>query len=381
MADKYVTLHRYRYKCFGVFCVLLCTVYVLPHHGHDTRGFYATPTPSATPTMTPVQSATVAAPVEREKGQLTASTNVKDSNKKSGRTEKGMQALQKRQLRSKALEAASREVHGTVYTDPSGCMSNVGMKMAKQTTFPQKSPLYILTYGLISFLISAGFELFLQGGSQLGAERHWGIIPWGDKDVDIGVFGSDGAMIEKSIYKVASSLQIEVAVAVNSFGFHIDMKGEKMYMDIWLWNRNSTHAQCVGITAQTYPDFFERWAGDPILKEMGCAGWFAAREIQTKWRALDGIPIGFILPIRSLPFGSKRVPVPQSARFMQELQQGIEADWQVNCGVIGRCADAKKRGYAFVTTSKACTGKNKNQPIACVQHLVVKNQVVRVCEI
>ena len=56
-----------------------------------------------------------------------------------------------------------------------------------------------LVYALISSFTRHDISIFVGFGSHLGARRHHGIIPFGEKDVDLQIFSTDEGLVKSII--------------------------------------------------------------------------------------------------------------------------------------------------------------------------------------
>lgn len=115
------------------------------------------------------------------------------------------------------------------------------------------SKIYELTYALIAAFQRNNIPIFVGFGSHLGARRHHGIIPFGEKDVDFQIFSVDAAQVRSIIRETLDTNSIWSKLQINphDFGFQLgadDMHklGFPHYIDFWLFADRGEGVLCVG---------------------------------------------------------------------------------------------------------------------------------------
>ena len=190
---------------------------------------------------------------------------------------------------------------------------------------------YELVYALITKFHKHDISILLTFGSHIGARRHHGIIPFGEKDVDFSIFSLDGEKVKSIIQDVLntqtswSSLNITEA----DFGYQllsmIQEHDFSHYIDFWLIddNYNNEHKiKCIGHTL-TEP----RPTGGRLAKA-GCEYWY----IQYHGKLPPIFTYSDYFPSLYQVFGTHKVPIPRTSLEIETFQYGNENDWNVTCG-------------------------------------------------
>lgn len=212
---------------------------------------------------------------------------------------------------------------------------------------------YALAYSVVHELqVVRGVPLALYAGSHLGANRHHGIIPFQEKDVDFAVFSTDTKLIQEGLDAAVRmhSDRFNATVVVTgsdvsrrgrlvpTFGWDIRPANEEEakkrgggalpdmshYIDVWMFGFSSGGRQ--GMTNQTV---CVGWHGT------GCARWF--RYYHTKPPPPYGADEWF--PFRYHLFGTHLVPIPAKDTILEKFPLTVEAAargvpkfWNATCG-------------------------------------------------
>ena len=192
-------------------------------------------------------------------------------------------------------------------------------------------PIYKVVYALFDAFEKNGVPACLILGSFLGAERHAGVIPFGEKDADIALFSTNTSLIEEIIDDVAGSTMWHrntdgKGPGSDGFGYHVGERyvagsseryiaGSNYYIDIWLYEQQGSAVKCVG-------------------HHGGCVRWMRKYRNNPKWYNFD---FDDFFPFRYLKFGSRELPVPRTTQFLQTWYP----KWQSKCGYKGQseCSD------------------------------------------
>jgi hypothetical protein len=183
-------------------------------------------------------------------------------------------------------------------------------------------PAYVMTYKLLNAFERQNIDAHLVYGTFLGAERHHGIIPFLEKDVDIAVFTDNEKLVESIIH------QTSTRYSRKSFGYHIPVPLlQQYYIDIWLNERRNGEVRCIGRLNGTGCD---SWYKD------ACGSWCAGGERAPVYRESDWFPL------RQVKFGREKANVPKTTAEL-DLTYG---DWRQQCGEAGPCAPLRDK-YEF----------------------------------
>ena len=173
-------------------------------------------------------------------------------------------------------------------------------------------PAYKYAAHVVEVFARHGIALLLTGGSLLGAQRHLGILPWGDKDFDFLVLSTDKAAIDRVL---DTSLSYEwsynrdgVGPGEWGFGYHIKLPID-MYVDLWLFgptDETGSEIQCQGI-------------------EGGCLRWYA--EYLGHAPPVHNTKV--ILPPSQVRFGPYLFPAPHNPDAY--LDRDFKGDWRKYC--------------------------------------------------
>jgi hypothetical protein len=185
------------------------------------------------------------------------------------------------------------------------------MLMQYQPIVCADDPGYGYTYAIIAALEARGITTALEAGSHLGAKRHHGVQPFGDKDIDLAVFSTDYSKIHDALREVGLGWEENP----EGFGYHLGraqgLKGTQLYIDLWLYERTEEGVRCVGI-------------------DNGCHRW-AARHGNTKDPDYPDTPMyndTDWFPLRKIHFGAQSVNAPHSDSI---LVRTYGDDWQHMC--------------------------------------------------
>eukprot|EP00578_Thalassiosira_sp_NH16_P012246 CAMPEP_0181119422 /NCGR_PEP_ID=MMETSP1071-20121207/23596_1 /TAXON_ID=35127 /ORGANISM="Thalassiosira sp., Strain NH16" /LENGTH=250 /DNA_ID=CAMNT_0023203973 /DNA_START=72 /DNA_END=821 /DNA_ORIENTATION=- len=158
----------------------------------------------------------------------------------------------------------------------------VATRWTTTVDFADDEEYYNLLANIVNQFAKHGIQLFLYGGSLLGARRHFGIMPW-DGDVDFMVFATNTTAIN---HVLDNDLKLEWRYntdgdgpGTTGFGYHVYTPFRDI--DFWLYGSvNATHSSCVGV-------------------ENGCQRWY-----RRFWNALPpAYETNQLLPSTVVPFG------------------------------------------------------------------------------
>lgn len=206
--------------------------------------------------------------------------------------------------------------------------------IAKETDLP----MYHKAARMVRAFRDHGIHILLASGSLLGARRHFGVVPWGDKDVDFLVLSTNTTAIE---YVLSDVLKAEWdhqrdGDGPGRGGFGYNVKGGKevpgMYVDLWLYGPTGADGDkyhCVGI-------------------EDGCRRWY-----KKYWGFGHRTPPVFaandVVPPATIPFGPFLFPAPQNPDAVLDVM--YFKLWRRRCKGWGRggepCTGLMKQ-YPFV---------------------------------
>ena len=105
-------------------------------------------------------------------------------------------------------------------------------------------PAYAQLYRVVTALEAHGSVTSLEHGSMLGAKRHHGVQPFGDRDIDVAVFSTNMTTVDAALRRIGQRWEINEA----GFGYHLPAEGgSKTYIDLWFYERTVEGVRCVGI--------------------------------------------------------------------------------------------------------------------------------------
>ena len=213
--------------------------------------------------------------------------------------------------------------------------------------FKDMSEIYELTYAFVAEFQALGIPIFLAFGSHLGAQRHHGIIPFGEKDVDFAIFSLNHTQIKDTINKVLQERGRDTAqINKANFGYHAKVQNLSHYYDFWMFRELDNQVQCIG--------FDPKECGSVCAKNNilpGCSDWYhrfkggamAPLFTYEQW-----------FPPRYQVFGTHKVPVPNSNRDL-DIQYKEGGPWDIYCGGgqknSERLCSKKYEDYPFVFSS------------------------------
>ena len=169
-------------------------------------------------------------------------------------------------------------------------------------------PAYARLYHVVAALEVHGIVTSLVHGSMLGAKRHHGVQPFGDKDIDVAVFSTNMTTVDAALRGIGQRWE------VNEWGFGYQLSNEgdsKTYIDLWFYERTAEGVRCVGIDNR-------------------CAEWHS-RHGNTKDPDHPSAPLysdSDWFPLRKIQFGPQTVNVPVSDAV---LLRTYGADWKTLC--------------------------------------------------
>mmetsp|Transcript_11286 Transcript_11286/g.20692 ORF Transcript_11286/g.20692 Transcript_11286/m.20692 type:complete len:400 (+) Transcript_11286:41-1240(+) len=179
--------------------------------------------------------------------------------------------------------------------------------------FKDMGLLYELVYAFVAEFQSNNIPIFLVFGSHIGARRHHGIIPLGDKDVDFAIFGLDNTQNKAIIRKVLHDRGLDTIKDTN-FGYHVSTKLSH-YFDFWLFEQHKKgekeEVQCVG-----------------NQDDKGCADWY--QRFHKPERQPPIFPSNNWFPPRYQMFGTHKVPIPNTSGDIDIHYSG--GHWNTYCG-------------------------------------------------
>jgi len=193
---------------------------------------------------------------------------------------------------------------------------------------------YELVYALIAKFHTHNITILLTFGSHIGARRHHGIIPFGEKDVDFSIFSLDGPKVKSIIQSVLSTQPntwSNLNITEAEFGYQIGSQSMiqehdfSHYIDFWLIddNYNNEHkVKCIGHKLST-----PRPTGGRLAKT-GCEYWY----IQYHGKSPPIYQYSDYFPPLYQVFGTHKVPIPRTSLEIETFQYGNEKDWNVTCG-------------------------------------------------
>ena len=185
-------------------------------------------------------------------------------------------------------------------------------------------PLYDWIADISERFSNHGIEILISQGSLLGARRHLGIIPWGDKDIDFMVFSTNTTAIENVLNTFETQKMIwgynrdGEGPGEYGFGYALNLpysirgKEKKFYVDFWLYGPHKTNNKkitCLGI-------------------QDGCKRWYL--KYSKSVTDLPSYDIEDILPSKRIPFGPYLFPVPN---YPDKILTEVFSDtWVLKCG-------------------------------------------------
>jgi len=192
---------------------------------------------------------------------------------------------------------------------------------------------YELVYALIAKFYQHDIPILLTFGSHIGARRHHGIIPFGEKDVDFSIFSLDGEKVKSIIQEVLNtqSSWSNLNITEAEFGYQIGSQSMiqehdfSHYIDFWLIddNYNNEHKiKCIG------HQLLEPLPTGGRLANTGCEYWYI--EYHGKQPPIYTYS-DYFPPLYQI-FGTHKVPIPQTSLEIETFQYGNEKDWNVTCG-------------------------------------------------
>lgn len=198
--------------------------------------------------------------------------------------------------------------------------------------FKDMSLIYELTYAFVAAFQAGGIPIFLAFGSHIGARRHHGIIPFGEKDVDFAIFSRDRDRIKDVIRKVLVEKSMDVtSIKDANFGYHVTTTFSH-YFDFWLFEHREEkkenpnviatsvvqcmgwdHEECTGCESRNVSpgcsDWYRRYRGEKMAPIFAMEDWF---------------------PPRYEMFGTHKVPIPNASNDLAVHYRG--GLWDEYCG-------------------------------------------------
>jgi len=205
---------------------------------------------------------------------------------------------------------------------------------SSNATIDDYATVYELVYTLIASFTRHDIPIFVGFGSHLGARRHHGIIPFGEKDVDLQVFSTDEVLVKSIINDTVSNNTNwnDGVIGDKEFGYNL-LHASLFYIDFWLFdyigpnnNNNADQIQCIG------------------RKIPGCSKWYKTFHLKTPpiFKKSDFFP-----PIYEI-FGTHYVPIPNTSKELETFQYSSE-HWNTTCGPHRRWANEKALGLGNKT--------------------------------
>ena len=223
---------------------------------------------------------------------------------------------------------------------------------SSKATIDDYATIYELVYTLIASFTRHDIPIFVGFGSHLGARRHHGIIPFGEKDVDLQVFSTDETLVRSIISDTMKSNNTKWNKAVileKDFGYSIELFDTCVfYIDFWLFDHidrnNGDEIQCVGRQQNLPPDINPRG---------GCYEWYKIFHGKNPpiFKESDYFPSLYEI------FGTHYVPIPRTSRELETYQySGIESmgseHWNMTCGPHRQWSSMKVLGLGTRTVEE-----------------------------
>ena len=238
-------------------------------------------------------------------------------------------------MRSRRKYAA--QYKDSVFIDPSTCVP----KKFSKTCHSSNCDLYDDLATMVRKLaVEHSICMLLDSGSLLGAHRNWGYMEW-DKDTDFAVFSTNTTAIETVLEEMKvdwhyTGKEIDGNKGRGKgFGYHINIKHSKQYIDLWLWSRVSEDkVGCVGINN-------------------GCEWWYLSNWKQKP----PEYDIQDYSTTQLVPFGQWMLPAPING--IKILNQKYGNDWKTKCGGWqkgDRLCNQLYRSHPFVFTLNVTNG-------------------------
>ena len=181
------------------------------------------------------------------------------------------------------------------------------------------SNIYEMVYAFVAMFHRHHVPIVIGFGSHLGARRHHGIIPFGEKDIDFQVFGNAGQVL-KIIEETLRTKQdwSSLKPIRSDFGYQLttdELKslGFSHYFYFWL--------------------FDDRYKGNLTIcaghSGTGCAKWY--KHFHAKMPPVFNREDFF--PLKYQVFGSHKVPIPSTSAELDTWQYSAETEhWNTTCG-------------------------------------------------
>ena len=232
---------------------------------------------------------------------------------------------------------------------------------SSKATIDDYATIYELVYTLIASFTRHDIPILVGFGSHLGARRHHGIIPFGEKDVDLQVFSTDETLVKSIISDtiiLSSNNTTEwnkaVTIVEKDFGYSIELFDTCVfYIDFWLFdhtidrsnNGGDREIQCVGRRQQNLPP--------DVHPKGGCYEWYNIFHGKNPpiFKESDYFPSLYEI------FGTHYVPIPRTSRELETYQySGSESmgseHWNMTCGPHRQWSSKKLLGLGTRTVEE-----------------------------
>mmetsp|Transcript_5559 Transcript_5559/g.12116 ORF Transcript_5559/g.12116 Transcript_5559/m.12116 type:complete len:389 (-) Transcript_5559:3579-4745(-) len=199
--------------------------------------------------------------------------------------------------------------------------------------FKDMSLIYELTYAFVAAFQASNIPIFLAFGSHIGARRHHGIIPFGEKDVDFAIFSRDHVQVKDVIRKILVEKGIDTTLITEAnFGYHVATTFSH-YFDFWLFEHREEKEKSTAVVQCMGWNHNECKGCKHHNVSPGCSDWYR-RYHGKKHAPIFSMDDWF--PPKHEMFGTHRVPIPNASNDLTVHYHG--GIWDKYCGnyKIGR---------------------------------------------
>ena len=247
---------------------------------------------------------------------------------------------------------------------------------------------YALTYAFIHEFQRRDIPIILYAGSHLGANRHHGIIPFDEKDVDFAVFSMDPDLTMSAMKDALKSQNIHAPITKAGFGYQIAIPkdgtggakeaGLSHYFDFWLFESSfvavvdqhptgtitSTSTSTTGrprsrssISSSTIGRNQTKCVG---FDKKGCDAFFRNFFLRNApvYQTSDWFPPRYQV------FGTHRVPIPATDKAIEMIpfDEGGVGFWNTTCGPSRRWYPDIRKFVNVKKEERVCSNFYDNHP-------------------